>query len=153
MSVTGTMCKVLAVTNPVAIKDNVAWTTTEVDSKGFEYAVFYVMLGATDIAVAVLKLQESDTSGSGFTDVTGAIYGTSTNTAGSTSTLPNATDDDAIFAIEVDLRNRKRFLDLSMTAGDGATGTYAAAWCELWRGAETPMTATDRGASQILRVV
>ena len=48
MPVTGTMCKVLAVTNPVAIKDNVAWTTTEVDSKGFEYAVFYVMLGATD---------------------------------------------------------------------------------------------------------
>lgn len=148
----GQMCKVVAVTNPVAIKDNVAWVTTEVDTRGFEYAIFYIMLGATDIAMAVFKLQESSTSGSGFADVTGAIFGTSENTGGSTSTLPSATDDDLIFAIEVDLRARKRYLDLSISSGDGAVGTYLVAWCELSRAHETPETAAERGASQILRV-
>jgi hypothetical protein len=146
------MSKIVAVTNPVAIVDNASWTTNEVDSKGFDYAVFYVMLGATDIAMAAFKLQESSASGSGFTDVTGAIFGTSTNTAGSTSTLPSATDDNLIFAIEVDLRPRRRYLDLVATAGDGAAGTYAVAWCELSRAGETPMSATQRGCSQILRV-
>lgn len=143
--------KVVPVTNPVAIKDNVAWVTTEVDTLGFEYAVFYVMLGASDIAMAVFKLQESDTSGSGMADVTGAIFGTSNNTGGSTSTLPSATDDDLIFAIEVDLKARKRYLDLSITAGDGALGTYAAAWCMLSRAKQVPNTAAERGCSQILR--
>ena len=150
--VRGQMCKVVAVTNPVAIKDNAAWVTTEVDSRGYEFGIFYVMLGASDIAMAVFKLQESSTSGSGFADVTGAIYGTSENTGGSTSTLPSATDDGLIFAIECDLRARKRYLDLSITAGDGVVGTFAVAWCELWRAHEIPETASERGASQILRV-
>jgi len=147
-----TKCKLVAVATPAAIVDDAGFTTNEVDTLGFEYAVFYVMLGASDITMAAFKLQESDTSGSGFADVTGAIFGTSTNTAGSASTLPSATDDGKIFAIEVDLRNRERYLDLVLTAGNGSTGTYACAWCELWRGKETPMMASERGCSQILRV-
>jgi hypothetical protein len=144
--------KIVAVTVPVAIVDNASWTTIEVDTKGFEYATYYVMLGASDIAMTALAVTESDTAGSGHANVTGLIFGTSTNTAGSTSTLPSATDDGLIFGFEIDLRPRKRYLDLTATAGNGAAGTFAVAWCELSRAHTTPDTATERGASQILRV-
>ena len=138
---------------PVAIKDNTAWVTTEVDTLGYDYATFIVNLGASDIAVAALKLTESDTSGSGFADVTGAIYGTSATIAGSTSALPTATDDDDIFVIEVDLRGgRKRYMDVSATAGNGTTGTYASGICILSRATNVPQTAAERGCNQILRV-
>lgn len=137
---------------PVAIKDNASWTTTEVDTKGYDYALFIVNLGATDIAIAALKLQESNTSGSGFADVTGAIYGTSTNLAGSTSTLPAATDDDKVFAILVDLRKRSRYLDLVATAGNGTNGTFASGICVLARGHNGFTTAAEFGCSQVLVV-
>lgn len=138
---------------PVAIKDNASWTCTEVDTLGYDYATFVVNLGATDIAVATLKVQESNTSGSGFADVTGLVFGTSNNIAGSASTLPAATDDDKIFVFEIDLRKgRKRYLDLVATAGNGTAGTYASGIAILSRGENCPVTAADRGASQILRV-
>ena len=144
--------KVINVIPPVAIKDNASWTTTEIDTKGFDYCTIYVNLGATDIAAAALKVQESDTTGTGFADVTGLVYGTSTNTAGSTSTLPSATDDDDIFVFEIDLRKRKRFLDLVATAGNGTNGTFASAIAVLEKATNTPTTAAERGANQILRL-
>lgn len=145
--------KLVSVTPPAAIVDNAAFTTATVDTLGFRYARFVVYLGALDIAVSALKVQESDDSGmSGAADVTGAVFGTSANDAGSTSTLPSATDDNKFFTVEIDLRGRKRYLDLNLTGGDGSTGTFAAAWCELYRGENTPTTAAQKGVSQNLRV-
>ena len=93
--------------------------------------------------MATLKVQESDDSGmSGAADVSGLVFGTSTNIAGSTSTLPSATDDNKFFIFEIDLRARKRYLDLSATAGDGAAGTYMAAWVELSRAETAPVSAS-----------
>jgi len=143
--------KLVAVTVPDAIVDNASFTTTEVDTKGWDYATYYVMLGATDIAMAALAVTESDTAGSGHTNVSGLVFGTSNNTSGTASTLPSATDDGLIFAMEIDLRNRKRYLDLTSTAGNGTLGTYAAAWCVLSRCGTTPDTAAERGCSQVLR--
>lgn len=143
--------KLVSVTPPAAIYDNTALTTASVDTKGWGYAKFVLYLGATDIAMTVLKLRESDDD-STYSDVTGAIYGTSNNIAGSTSALPTATDDNKFFTIEVDLRGRKRYLDLSATAGDGATGTYASVHCVLSRAADGPVTAAERGCGDILRV-
>ncbi len=145
--------KTVLVTPPAAIVDNAAFPTATVDTQGFRLARFMVALGALDIAVAALKVQESDDSGmSGAADITGAVFGTSTNTAGSTSTLPSATADNLLFAIEIDLRGRKRYLDLSLTGGDGTSGSYAVVWVELYRGEITPTTAAERGLSQELRV-
>lgn len=148
--------KVLAVIQSTAIVDNASWTTVEIDTKAsginWEYCTVYFLLGATDIAIAALKMQESDTTGSGMADVTGLIFGTSDNTGGSTSTLPSATDDDLVFAFEIDLRGRKRFLDLTATAGDGTLGSYAAAIAVLSRGGQQPSSAAERGCSQILQV-
>jgi hypothetical protein len=152
MAVEAQNVKVIRVIDPAAIVDNASWTTEEIDTKGFDYCQVHCFVGATDIAHAALKVQESDTSGSGFADVTGLVFGTSTNTDGSTSTLPSATDDNKFFIFDIDLRGRKRFLDLVATAGNGALGTFMAAWAVLSRAGETPMTAAERGASQILRV-
>lgn len=144
--------KVVNVIPPVAIVDNASWTTTEIDTLGYDYACIYINLGATDIAAAALKVQESDTSGSNFADVTGLVYGTSTNTAGSTSALPTATDDNDVFAFYIDLRGRKRYLDVVATAGNGTNGTFASGVCLLYRGANSPETATAQGVNQALQV-
>lgn len=144
--------KIVSITPPAAIVDNAAFTTAEIDTLGFDYCTIYGHLGATDIAMTVLKVQESDTSGSGFADVTGLVFGTSTNTAGSVSTLPSATDDNKFFAFEIDLRGRKRYLDLNATMGDGTVGGFFVAWAVLERAEEMPNSASDRGCSQILRV-
>lgn len=140
------------VISPVAIKDDGSWTTVEIDTQGFEYLTVICNLGANDIAVAVLKLQEATSSGGSFSDVSGAVFGTSDNTGGSTSTLPSSDDDNKLFVFEMDLRARERYIDLIATNGNGSVGGFMSAISILSRGKQAPITAADRGASQILRV-
>ena len=144
--------KEVIVISPVAIKDNASWTTNQIDTLGYDYCIIRFFTGATDIAMAALKVQESDTDGSNFADVTGLIFGTSTNIDGSTSALPTATDDDKVYLFEIDLRGRKRYLDLVATAGNGTAGTYAAAIATLTRASNAPVTASARGCDEILRI-
>ena len=143
--------KLVSITPPGLIVDNASYTTSSIDTQGWDYLQVVVYLGATDIAMTALKLQESDTDGS-YADVTGLVFGTSSNIAGSTSTLPSATDDNKFFVFDVDLRGRKRYFDLVATAGDGTAGTFLTAFAILSRGKDQPQTAAERGASQILRV-
>lgn len=143
--------KRLWITTPAAIIDNAAATTTAVDTNGFDYAEIVVGFGTMDIAVTTMKVQTSDTDGS-YADVTGLVYGTSTNTAGSASTLPAADADGLFFSFFIDLRKVKRFLDLSLTLGDGSSGTYVCAWIDLWRAEDMPHNAATRGHSQELMV-
>lgn len=146
-------CKFVAITPPAAIVDNASYTTAAVDTKGYKFCQIVAQLGATDIAMVALKVQESDDSGmSGAADVTGLVVGTSNNIAGSASALPSATDDDKFMLFEVDLRGRKRYLDLVATAGDGTAGTYMSALAILHNGDIAPVTAAERGCDEILRV-
>lgn len=145
--------KFVSVTPPAAIIDNASATTATVDTKGFDYCRFVVYYGAMDIATTALKIQESDDSGmSGAADITGLVYGTSTDISGSTSALPSATDDNKFFTFEIDLRGRKRYLDCVATLGDGAAGTYVAIFAILSRAESSLLTASDRGCANILRV-
>ena len=144
--------KFVQVIPPVAIKDNTAWVSGIIDTIGWAYCTIIVNLGATDIAVALLKVQEALTSGGSYSDVDGLVFGTSNNISGSASTLPSATDDDTLFAFDIDLKDRLRFLDLQATAGNGAAGSFMSAIAILSRGKQAPITAAQRGASQILRV-
>lgn len=144
--------KVQPVIRPAAIVDDASFTTVEIDTKGFDYVRVIVQIGATDVDMVALKMQESDTTGTGFTDVTGLVYGTSENIAGSTSALPTATDDDKVYEFHINMLGRKRFLDLVATAGNGTTGTYASAIALLGRGEDTPTTTAEYGAAEVLRV-
>ena len=141
--------KYVAITPPGAIVDAASYTTASIDTLGFDRLKVVVHLGATDIAMTALKLQTSDTDGS-YADLDGAVFGTSTNSAGSTSTLPSATDDNKFFVFDVDLRGKKRYFDLVATAGDGSVGTYLVAFAELSRGEAMLQTAAGRGVSQEL---
>lgn len=143
--------KIINVTPPAAILDDASASTTEVDTVGFDYATYICTLGASDVAMAALAVTESDTAGSGHGNVTGLVFGASTNIDGSTSALPSATDDNKVYCFDIDLRGRKRYLDLTATAGNGTTGTYFAAVCVLTRGESVLQTAAGRGCDEILR--
>lgn len=144
-------CKFVSIAPPAAKADAASFTTGSIDTQGYDYLQVFVYLGDTDIAMTALKLQYSDTDGS-YGDLTGAIYGTSADISGTTSALPAAGDDNKCFLFEVDLRGKKRYFDLVATAGDGSTGTYAAAFALLHKGDLAPQTATERGFGNILRV-
>jgi hypothetical protein len=139
--------KTVAVTKPGAIVDNAAFVTDIIDTIGFRALRIVVLLGALDIALAALKLRESDAS-----DMTGAVDVSGADFSVSPATLPSATADNTLVAIHVNLNGRRRYLDLSMTGGDGAAGTYAVAWADLYRASEAPSDATARGFAQELIV-
>jgi hypothetical protein len=146
--------KFVSVTPPAAIVDAGSYTTAAIDTAGYDYCTIIAYLGATDIAMAALKVQESDDSGmSGAADVTGLVVGTSNNIAGSTSALPSATDDNKAMCFEVKCGgDRKRYLDLVATAGDGTAGSYLTVFALLSKGEAVPVTAAERGFDEILRV-
>jgi len=138
--------RIVVITPPAAIIDNASPTTAVIDRvvEGvvYDYCSVYVVLGATDVALTVLKMQQSDASGSGFADIDGMAYGGTGNPA-----LPTATDDNKVFAFHLDCRGLKRYLDLAATIGDGSTGAYFTAFAILSRGKESPDTAAKRGCA------
>lgn len=146
--------KLVPITPPGVKVDAGSYTTTAIDTKGYDYLRVAVLLGDTDIAMTALKLQESndDASADAYADITGAVFGTSTGLDGAASTLPSATGDNVFYVFLVDLRGRERYIDLVATAGDGSTGTYLTAFAELYRGEEQLLTAAGLGASQVLLV-
>jgi len=96
----------------------------------FREASFFVNLGATDIALTALKVQECDTISGSYTDITATVFGA----AG--PTLPSATDDNKMYHITV--TGRKRFLKLIITVGTGSTGANLTVFCVL----STPVAAS-----------
>lgn len=137
--------KVVNVTPPAAIKDAASFSTTSIDTAGFGKLAVYFSLGATDIAMTALKLQESDDDSS-YGDITGCTYGASGSPA-----LPTSDDDNKVFGFFVNLAGRKRYIDVVATAGDGATGTYGSCIAVLYNG-EGINSATERGlAANIIK--
>lgn len=145
--------KYLNVTPPVAAVNNANTLTTTIDTIGFDYAQVIVNLGVSSTSgISALKIQESDYSNmSGGADVTGLVYGTSNGLAGTTSALPVHTDDNKIFAFEIDLRGRKRYLDLICTVDNAGTGCFVSAVAILSRAEQSPETATLKGVADCLR--
>lgn len=122
------------VINPGAIVDNAAFTSQVIDTAragGAKFLVFVLHVGTTDVPLASLVVNQSDTK----TDDT-TLGGTVTELVDfdQDGTLPNATDDGKLFAIQIDLRSGdlKRYLQLVATAGDGTAGTYASAFAFFW---------------------
>jgi len=143
--------KYVAITPPGALIDNASATTAEIDTLGFDYLTIVAHLGATDIAMTALAVTESDTTGSGHANVTGLVYGTSTDIDGNTSALPSATDDNGFFVFQIDLRGRKRYIDVTATVGDGTSGAYLTIIGMLSRADASPTTETTMNA-QVLAV-
>lgn len=148
--------KIVKITPPGAVVDNAAFATATLDTvqdgHRCDHVSIYVQFGALDVAVTALKVTESDASNmSGATDVPGTVVGTDANDAGATSALPTATANDTFVKFEIDLRGRKRYLDLQLTGGDGTAGTYASAFALFKRVGHSPATAAQKGVAQVMR--
>ncbi|HEV2862853.1 MAG TPA: hypothetical protein VGX48_17690 [Pyrinomonadaceae bacterium] len=132
--------RTVVITPPQGPVDNAAFVTATLDTLGAGYVDFIVVLGSIDAALAALKVRESDASDmTGAADVPGADFSVAP------SALPGATDDNKAYHIGLDMRGRKRYLDLVLTAGDGAAGTFACVIAQLSRLASSPRTAAQRG--------
>ncbi len=145
--------KVVNVTPGVASVNNASAVTTTIDTLGFDYCTVLVEFGVMDAALTALKVQESDFANmSGGADVTGLVSGTSTNIAGSTSALPTSTADNTVYRFDIDLKGRKRYLDLIGTVGAaGTTGAFISAQALLSRAENMLDTATGLGCLEVLR--
>jgi hypothetical protein len=146
------VAKYVQVIAPAAIVDDASFTTNEIDTLDYDYLTVVFNLGATDIAMAALKMQSSDASGSGFADVTGLDCNGDTDIDGSAAALPSATDDNSLVVFQVDLRGQKRYFDLVATAGNGSTGSFGSAVAILSKGAVSAVTSAAMGAETVLRV-
>lgn len=132
--------KTINVTPPAAVVDNADFVTAAVDTLGFRYCSFEIVLGALDVDVAALKVQHSDDDG------VADAYADLDNAAFVGADLPQDTEDNGIFAIHVDKRGaKKRYLKLVFTGGNGAVGTFACVLARLSRGETYPRSAADRG--------
>ncbi len=142
--------KVVAAAQPQSVADNTTITGATIDTLGYEYAEFRVRIGISALAPTVLKVTQSDLSNMGSaTDV--LAYGTDTNDAGSTSTLPTATDDNKAFGFFIDLRGKKRYMNVVCTTPVSVNNTMLyAVECSLSRPHEAPQTALNAGYAQRL---
>lgn len=138
------------VSPPRAILDNASLTTNCVDTQGITSIAYYFHIGATDIAMTALKVQESDT----LTDAT-TLGGTPVDISGTDfsvapATLPSALADNTILRVVVNLRgNRRRFQKLIATGGDGAAGAFFSCLA-LGTPKEVPNTTAGLGLGQQL---
>ena len=124
---------------PAARANNVTVNCASVDRSGYAYAVIRVSLGATDVGLTALKLQESDDN-STFTDVPGADFSVSP------LSLPTSSNGDTLWEFQVDLRGgRKRYLKPVVTIGNGTVGAFVAVSAELFRAEQAPITAAAQG--------
>lgn len=149
--------KALNITPPAALVNNASATCLVIDTQGYADLEIIVILGATDIALTALKVQESDAEASSTSltsgaDITGTRFGTDNNDAGAASTLPSATDDNHLFSFKIDLRGRKRYLLPVITVGNGTSGAYVTVIALLSRPQQGPRLAADAGYTQRMMV-
>lgn len=134
------------------VLDNATATSYVIDTAGVDYVNIDVVIGATDVALTALKVQESDVATNSTTldtgaDVTGLVYG-----ASGAAALPTDTDDNKIFSFEINTQGRKRYLQLIAVAGNGTTGVAIAAHYNANKVANQPLTNAGKGIAASLNL-
>lgn len=118
----------------------------EIDTYGSEYVsvdvVFSNFTAAASTYATVLKLQQSDTSGSGQTDLGGVF----TVTAGAGRTTGVGLNG-AVCRFNVDLRGKKRYLTVRATPGVAANIATVA---RLSKMQDMPVSATGAGVDNFV---
>lgn len=147
-------CKFAQLIPPAVIKDNASHVTLVVDTLGWDHATAVLSIGATDIAMADIDIQESDDN-SNFTEIAATDFTDSTqrDMDGTALALPDANADNTNIVIHLDMRNHKRFLKCTSTAGDGSAGTYLSAIMILSRGETLPNTCAEQAGTGGIVVV
>lgn len=117
-----------------------------IDTLGFSSVFFEIELGATDIALTALKVQEADDH-STWVDVPGADFSVLP------LTLPSATDDNKQYGILIPVNGlRQRYMKLIATFGSGSSGGYLTAQARLGNPANAPYDGPTQGYAQYAKV-
>ena len=126
---------------PNAAVGATATASLVVDTIGYDYLSLTVLRGsnAATTFANVLKIEESDASGSNYSDVVGYVAGAATGFT--VPAIPAAgTAATSVVKLDVDTKARKRYLKVSYTPGASATVAITG---RLSRAAESPANASD----------
>ena len=135
------------VVQPPASVASTATTTMTFDTIGWDFAVVDVFCGTqttTDPAITTLKFLENDTNtnASNMVAITALTGGTAGNTSGN-FVIPavTVTGVGAAIQFQIDLRKRKRYMQLNITPG---TTEVVGAVVKLSRGEISALTAAQK---------
>lgn len=105
---------------PAAAVGSTATATLTIDRLGFDHVSVSAIRAsnASTVFASVLKVEESDSSASGYSDVTALVGG---GTGGFTIPAVTATESSAVVQLDIDCRAKKRYLKVSMTPGASST--------------------------------
>lgn len=122
---------------------------TYADTKGFSRLRIEIITGTMDVAVGsggaanAIKLEECDTAGGSYSDITGAA-------------LADAIADDednSIFAIEVDLcKSHKRFIRVNDPVAGDSTGANICVLGRLYGPQNFNGGAAEQGLAELIQV-
>jgi len=126
---------------PTAAVGSTATSTLTIDRLGFDHVSVSAIRAsnASTVFASVLKVEESDASGSGYSDVTALVGG---GTGGFTIPAVVATGVPAVVQMDIDCRAKKRYLRVSMTPGASATLALVAG---MSRAEVAPTAAAGKG--------
>jgi hypothetical protein len=126
-----------------------ATATHTIDCLGYGYAsidvVFEPAAATTDAICRALKVEESDASSTGYSDITALVGG---GTGGFTiPTSGSRTAGSNVVRLNVDLRGKKRYLKVSATP---VAASVVASVVRLGRGEAGPTTAGESGVQVVV---
>lgn len=134
-------CKFVQTVNPIDTTGATA-TSAAIDCIGAGEVLLIVNLGNVAANMTALKIQECETSGGSYTDVTGGAWTSPTAASG----------DNTIRIATINRRNggRQRYLKIVATGGAGATLISATA--VLGELEKTPTSATEQNVTEVLTI-
>jgi hypothetical protein len=118
-------------------------TATAVDSNGCGSLVFHITFGVQTGVISVLKLQECDTSGGSYADVTNAAFVTGGSQGGQTNFSTTASAGKTYQLVVNMGGSRKRYFKPVITNAAGAALVSCIA--VGYNVAQAPDTLTERG--------
>ena len=145
--------KYVRAVSPTALVNTATATATVIDTRGYEYATIICQLGATDIALSALKVQQSTTSGGTYSDIPTATFSAGASVGGATLALPTALDDNKVFVFQIDMRGKEPFLQVVATFGTGAAGGFISCSAVLTRAEVAPFTGLTMADGGVCRVL
>ena len=133
---------------PPQLKNNGAFTgNTYADTFGAAEALFLLNVGTTDVIVGSTdtshapKIEECDTTGGSYTDVTGAAL----------AAVIGASDDNKIFGIRVNLKKtHKRYMRVNAPTAGNSVGANMSITCILGQLAQSTLDATGMGLASLV---
>ena len=144
--------RLVQITPPQILVNANSWTCAEIDTLGYDYCLIVVQLGVLAADMTALRLTESNNAGQDHVNIDAATLANAKaiNIDGDVSALPVAADDDTFQVFELDLRARRRYLQLVATAGAG--NSYLSAFAILTRAKTKPVTMEDHNVDELIRI-